>query len=91
MSLTTPPTMVEKVLLQHPARKRLTSIPAYVGVTAQINWNMTKRTPVTTKMGRLPLISEKGASTMGAMPNPQVKVVIPTAIAVSETFHSSCI
>jgi len=40
------------------------------------------------KTGRRPLISENGARTIGAMPNPLVKVVIPHKIATVLTFHS---
>jgi hypothetical protein len=81
ISLTTPPTIVENVLPPTPAKKRATNIPGKERVTAQDSWQMTNNIPVVMKTGLLPLSSEKGARTMGAIAKPVVKVVIPTYIA----------
>lgn len=50
---------------------------------------LTKSAPVAMKTGLLPLISEKGARTIGANPKPQVKTVMPTLYATSDTPHFS--
>jgi hypothetical protein len=62
--------MVEKVDPPTPAKKRTTSMPAYDWVNPVHNWHMTKRIPEAMNTGRRPLISEKGARTMGAIPKP---------------------
>lgn len=88
---TTPPTMVEKDEEKNPVKKRATSIPGYEWVTAQHIWRITYMMPVTTNTGRRPLISLKGARTIGATAKPVVKVVTPTSMATWETCHSASI
>lgn len=73
-----PPTMVLKVLPPTPRKKRAASMPANESVIAQKNEHSTNKVPVAMKTGRRPLISENGASIMGAMAKPAVKMVMPT-------------
>jgi hypothetical protein len=70
--------MVENVEPPTPRENRAINIPGKLREIAQKSWLATYRMPVVTNTGYRPLISEKGARTMGAMANPVVNVVIPT-------------
>jgi hypothetical protein len=69
--------MVENVDPPIPAKNLAISIPENKCVTPQSNCATTNNMPEAIKTGLRPWISEKGARTIGATANPQVKIVIP--------------
>jgi hypothetical protein len=78
----TPPTTELKTEPPTPTKKRAINMPAKLGITEHTAWEMTNTKPARIKTGRLPQISEMGASAMGAIAKPAQKVVIPTSVAV---------
>lgn len=73
-----------------PAKNRAMHIPAKELVPPHPAWEAASNIPLATNMGLLPLISEKGASSIGAMANPIQNIVIPSSTTTGLMFHFSC-